>query len=87
MASFFAAWPERDLAVDAIRASLAIGYDDDEYPALVVALGVTGSETTVEWNGDEDEPTRIIDDIAVHLAEEAEGDRWIARGGWQDYRQ
>jgi hypothetical protein len=28
-----------------------------------------------------------LDELAVHLADNAEGDRWVGGGGWREYRR
>ena len=81
---FFDAWPERDVADTDIRSTLKLSIESrDDGPMLVAEL--LGYTTGFGFSrGDALEP--LVDDLAAHIAYNAEGDRWIGGQGWREYR-
>ena len=82
---FLAAWPERDLPVEAIAASLAVRLAvEDGEPMLYVSL--VGRTVGFGFDGSGSGATEAAVGIAENLAYDAEGDRWIRGGAWREYR-
>jgi len=82
LTTFFAAWPDRDIPDERIRSSLRLVIESDaDGRALVVqALG-----STISFGFAAGDPVeRVADELARHLAEQAEGDRWSG-GAWREY--
>jgi hypothetical protein len=86
LSRFVAAWPQRDVTVEAIDASLevAVELDADGEPKLVVRL--LGYAPEYGFDGSHEDAIRTADAMAANLAENAEGDRWTDGEGWKEYR-
>ena len=84
LARFLAAWPERDVSDDAIAASLDVTFEEGtSSPMLYVSL--LGGRTGFGFDGSREGAIRTADELADHLACNAEGDRWIGGEGWREY--
>ena len=85
LSGFLAAWPERDIPAEAIEASLEVSVEAvPDGPMLFVR--VLGARTGFGFDGSEAGAIRAADEMVMLLAENAEGDRWIAGDGWREYR-
>jgi hypothetical protein len=85
LSRFLQAWPDRDLPEDFIRSTLELRLSsEDDGPVVVVRL--LGYTTSVGFDGSHEGAVETVDEIAEHLAENAEGDRWTDRDGWREYR-
>ena len=84
LSRFLAAWPERDVTDDAIASSLAVAVEDgSDGPMLWISL--LGGRTGFGFDGSQAGATSAADEMVTLLAENAEGDRWIAGEGWREY--
>jgi hypothetical protein len=85
LARFLAAWPERDVPIETIEASLDVSIEAEASgPMLYVRL--LGGRTGFGFDGSAEEAAKTADELADHFAYNAEGDRWIGGEGWREYR-
>ena len=85
LARFLAAWPERDVSIEAIEASLDVSIEpESDGPMLYVRL--LGGTTGFGFDGSNQGAIKAADELAEHLEYNAEGDRWIGGDGWREYR-
>ena len=70
---------------DVIAASLDVTIEEGATgPMLYVSL--LGGRTGFGFDGSSEDAIRTADELADHLAYNAEGDRWIGGEGWREYR-
>jgi hypothetical protein len=84
LTALLAAWPERDVSESAIRSQADLSFVEDE-EGLAVRIRLLGYDLVVGVD-DEANLRSQLDELAVHLAYNAEGDRWVGGDGWREYR-
>lgn len=86
LATFLAAWPERNEPIESIERSLAFsfGYRDGQRWLVVKHWG-GGHEIELDDDDDLEALEALVEDIARNAAENAEGDRW-AMGAWREWK-
>ena len=70
LATFLEEWPERDVPEDELRTSLELTVTADAVTAKLL-----GHEVTYAGIEPGEDLTDVVDDLAAHLADNAEGDR------------
>jgi hypothetical protein len=81
---FLDAWPERDVEENVIRSSLRLTVTEEEDGPMLVAE-LLGYETGFGFD-EGDDLAGLVDELARHVANNAEGDRCLGGEGWREYR-
>jgi hypothetical protein len=77
-------WPEWYIDMSVIEQDLELGIETDS-EGLAVAISLLGYSIWSGFDGSDEAASACVDETADNLAENLEGDRWMA-GGWREYR-